>query len=203
MIINNGINPASTQVNRIQSATGIPQELIKNSNNKAVGAKVSNEKWDAQPFTWEEYNNLPSDWTKWTSEQFYKAMKYKDSEQYVIDLNTQAVGQGKEQDTEYLIQINGEYIQLNFGGGSQSPTKYGSYISHNNHAQTLANLYSVFGKANVSVERFNEGEGPTDAEVYEMESGKNFYEAMRENLQASLKLYRDTHSLESKINIKT
>lgn len=127
--------------------------------------------------------------------------KYMASEQWVIDMNKYATAQGTNQDTEYLIEIKGEYLQLNFGGGSQVPNKYANYIT-GDHNESLKNLYKAFGKDNVSVEHFKRGEGPTNAEVYEITQGKDFYESMKENLKSSLKLYRENHSLENTINFR-
>lgn len=203
MIVNkSGVIPVTPQM--LKNSYRIPQEVI-DENKEAVKAyQMQKEEWDALPLlTWEEYDRMPMNWTKLTPEQSYRIDKYRDSEQWIIDLNKQSMAQGAEQDTEYLVRINGDYLQLNFGGGGQFPNKYASYFSHDNHAETLNNLYQAFGKGNVAVERFNRGQGPTNAEIYETVNGKDFYNAVRESLQASLKLYRDTHSLESKISIKS
>jgi hypothetical protein len=203
MIVNkNGSIPVTADM--IKNSSAIPQEMIDEHKAAAAAYKKKKEEWDALPLlTWEEHQRIPMDWTKRTPEQSYRAHKYENSEQWVIDLNKISMAQGAEQGTEYLIQINGDYLQLNFGGGSQVPNKYGSYISRDSHSQSLSNLYKALGKGNVSVERFNKGEGPTNAEVYETVSGKNFYDSMREHLKDSLKLYWETHSLESKISIKS
>lgn len=78
-----------------------------------------------------------------------------------------------------IITIGSDQITLYEGGGMGGPNKYARFFVAMDHQQTLENLRKEFG-SQVQIESFPPGTGPTDAELYEMRTGRNLADVYKE-----------------------
>lgn len=112
MIVNkNGSIPVTADM--IQNSSAIPQEMI-GEHQAAVAAYKKERRMGC--FAFVDLGRTTKN-TYGLDKANSRAHQYESSEQWVIDLNKISMAQG----TEYLIQINGDHLQLNFVGGSQVP----------------------------------------------------------------------------------
>lgn len=110
-----------------------------------------------------------------TPEESLEIAKFSETAAFSDYQRTEALKKGDSKDIETVISIGNDKITIGFDGLMTLPNKYESYVAAGDPSKTLENLYQAFGKDNVSVEKFEEGQGPTNAEFFEQTTGKNYF----------------------------
>lgn len=84
----------------------------------------------------------------------------------------------QERDIKEIIKVDDSYITLYHSGATELPNKY-QHLVGSTQEQTLSNIMAAFGDK-AERQSFNPGEGPTNAEYYQMRTGESLVDKYRQ-----------------------
>ena len=96
------------------------------------------------------------------------------SEEYAHYNKEKSIQNGKERETERIIKVGNESIIYKKNSTNMSNNLWPHYVAGDMKA-TLDNILSAFGREKVEVMDYENKESPTNAEVFKMITGKDYY----------------------------
>jgi hypothetical protein len=122
----------------------------------------------------EEFKKLEATPSEMTPVQSWQFSQFMMTEAYSDYRKEQSLENGKLRQTQRVITIGNERIIYKDGSTSMTNNMKQYFVSGDREA-TLENIYAAFGKNQVEVTNFAKGESPTNSELFEQLTGKNYY----------------------------
>jgi len=118
-----------------------------------------------------------------------QALDYHNSKQRIEDTRSHYEESASQKETEALVRVNGEVVAMLGGSGAAARNTYSRYIEQ--AGGDLDKLAELLGQkfSDVSIETFKPGEGPTNAEAFELFNGLPFNDFIEREYQVSLDSY--------------
>lgn len=91
----------------------------------------------------------------------------------------QAVQHSSDKDVKGIVKAGENSFTFYKDGGVEVPNKYASLVVPGDPDKTLENIYNIFGRGNVTTKFFSPGQEPTNAELYEMRTGKSLIQELK------------------------
>jgi len=176
--VENNLGIINRSVNSSKDNTGKAVFSTLNENSKFENPNIVSMDSFTKDISLEEYKQLVKKSTNDegnTIEDSKAIFKFMKTEVYAEYQKSEQLKKGSDKDIETIISINDDDITFGYNGFSKAPNKYASYIVPMDPQKTIDNLYEAFGKNNVSVDVFDQGKGPTNAEYFEKATGKNHF----------------------------